>query len=137
MRARAAPHPAPPAPRAALATQALSGVYPVLQSNRYLSRHAPYLLRELRLAGYVQFLQSYKSVTLAGMARTFGVTAPFLDRELAAFIAGGRISAKIDAVAGVVETQRSDSKMAQYAAVIKSGDALLNKVQRLSRVITL
>lgn len=118
-------------------SQALAAIYPLLQRNRYLSRHAPYLLRELRLAGYVQFLQSYKSVTLIGMARIFGVTPTFLDAELAAFIASGRLSAKIDAVAGVVETQRSDAKVSQYAAVVKSGDALLNKVQRLSRVITL
>jgi len=69
------------------------------------------------------------------MARTFGVSAPFLDSELSRFIAAGRINAKIDAVAGIIETTRPDAKIAQYHAVIKHGDALLNKIQKLSRVV--
>lgn len=39
--------------------------------------------------------------------------------------------------AGIIETTRPDTKNAQYAAVLKQGDALLNKVQKLSRVVTL
>jgi hypothetical protein len=39
-------------------------------------------------------------------------------------------------VSGVVETTRPDARNAQYAAVIKDGDALLNRVQKLSRVIS-
>lgn len=112
---------------------ALVDVYPAVARNRYAAPHAPYLLRELRIAAYAQFLQSYKSVTVAGMARAFGVTPPFLDAELARFIAAGRIAAKIDAVAGIIETSRPDAKNAQYLQVIKLGDAVLNKVQKLSR----
>ncbi len=41
------------------------------------------------------------------------------------------------APAGVIETTRPDTKNAQYAAVIKQGDALLNKIQKLSRVVTM
>ena len=36
--------------------------------------------------------------------------------------------------AGVIETTRPDSKNAQYHSVLKQGDALLNRIQRLSRV---
>lgn len=71
------------------------------------------------------------------MARTFGVSEGWLDRDLAAFIASGRINAKIDSVSGVIDTTRPDAKSAQYAAVLKHGDALLNKMQRLSRVVAL
>ena len=39
-------------------------------------------------------------------------------------------------VSGVVETTRPDARNAQYAAAIKDGDALLNRVQKLSRVIS-
>lgn len=39
---------------------ALTEIYPAIASDRYLSRHAPYYLREMRLAAYAQFLQSYK-----------------------------------------------------------------------------
>ena len=112
---------------------ALVRVVPAAARNRYLAPHAPYFLREMRVAAYAQFLQSYKSVTVAGMARAFGVTPPFLDAELARFIAGGRLAAKIDAVAGIIETARVDAKNAQYLQVLKLGDAVLNKVQKLSR----
>jgi hypothetical protein len=40
---------------------------------------------------------------------------------------------RIDAVAGIIETSRPDAKNAQYLQVIKLGDAVLNKVQKLSR----
>ena len=116
---------------------ALTRVYPRLLADRFLAAHAPWLLRELRLAAYAQFLESYKSVTLAGMAASFGVSASFLDADLSRLIAAGRVSAKIDAVVGIVESARADTKNAQYLSVIKKGDALLNSVQKLSRVIAL
>jgi 26S proteasome regulatory subunit N7 len=54
----------------------------------------------------LQFLESYKSVKLAAVADAFGVTPEFMDRELSEFIVAGRLPAKIDKVAGVVETNR-------------------------------
>ncbi len=53
-----------------------------------------------------QFLESYKSVTLNSMASSFDVTSDFLDHEIAELIVAGRINAKIDKVAGVIETSR-------------------------------
>ena len=38
-------------------------------------------------------------------------------------------------VAGVLETNRPDVKSALYQSVIKQGDALLNRIQRLGRVV--
>ena len=38
-------------------------------------------------------------------------------------------------VAGVIETTRPDAKNAQYQAAIKHGDLLLNRLQKLSKVI--
>jgi 26S proteasome regulatory subunit N7 len=116
--------------------EALAGVYPRLARDRLLARHAAYFLREMRLAGYVQFLESYRSVTVEGMARKFGVSPAFIDAELSRFVAAGRVGAKIDAVRGIVETTRPDSKNAQYHEVVKKGDVLLNQIQKLSRVTT-
>ena len=113
----------------------LLALQPKLAEDRYTAAHAPWLLRELRIGAYVQFLESYKSITLSGMATAFGVSAQFLDADLARLIAAGRVAAKIDAVAGIVESARTDTKNAQYLEVIKTGDALLNKLSRLSRVI--
>jgi 26S proteasome regulatory subunit N7 len=151
--------------------QALVDIYPAIAKDAFLHTHVAYYVREMRVAAYVQFLESYKrsaalaqffrvtraclksvsatllprcfssllprSVTMDGMARAFGVTLPFLDRELSRFISSGRLNARIDAVAGVVETRRPDSKNAQYLSLLKTGDALLNRIQKLSRVVSL
>ncbi len=79
-----------------------------------------------------------------------------MDRELSRFIADGRLHCRIDKVGpyfpclcdnfkegyilqvrGIVITNRPDSKNAQYQATIKQGDILLNRVQKLSRVINI
>ncbi|CAM9571317.1 unnamed protein product [Ectocarpus sp. 12 AP-2014] len=106
-----------------------------LENDRYFATHSTYLVRELRILAYTQFLDAYKSVVLGTMAAAFGVGEPFLDKELSRFIAAGRLNAKIDKVGGVVETNRPDSKNAQYQACIKQGDLLLNRVQKLGRVV--
>jgi 26S proteasome regulatory subunit N7 len=40
------------------------------------------------------------------MAAAFDVSVPFLDDEIADFIVAGQLNAKIDKVAGVIETKR-------------------------------
>jgi len=88
-------------------------------------------MREACVVAYSQFLESYKSVTLEAMATAFGVTASFIDAEVADFIVAGRLPAKIDRVAGVVETTRPDAKNALYQGSIRHGDQLLNKLQKV------
>jgi len=82
-------------------------------------------------------LESYRSLTLSYMADAFGVTEEYMDTELCRFIASGRLHAKIDKVGGIVVTNRPDSKNGQYQSCIKQGDILLNRVQKLSRVINI
>ncbi|KAG2443588.1 hypothetical protein HXX76_001939 [Chlamydomonas incerta] len=86
-------------------------------------------------AAALQFLESYKSVTLESMATAFDVSPAFLDGELVDFIVARRLHAKIDKVSGVIETNRPDAKNALYAETLKKGDLLLNRVQKLARVI--
>jgi 26S proteasome regulatory subunit N7 len=116
--------------------EAIVDLHAGLVSNQFLSSHVDYVLRECRVLAYNQFLQSYKSVTLASMAQAFGFSEAFLDMELARFIAVKRVSARIDKVDGIVETCRPDTKNAQYQEVIKDGDHLLNRIQKLSRIIS-
>ncbi len=40
--------------------------------NRFIAPHRAFYVRELRILAYSQFLQSYRSVTLASMATSFG-----------------------------------------------------------------
>ena len=117
------------------------------------------------------------------MAAAFDVSPAFLDQEVADLIVAGRLNAKIDKVAGIIETNRPDHKNALYQVraslhwvarrglrchwaarrlgagvlrvpdpedsstdnhlvplptpqdMIKKGDALLNRVQKLSKII--
>jgi len=108
-----------------------------LTADRYFAPHARYYWREVRVLAYTQFLESYMSVSLESMAYTFGVRPAYLDEELASFISLGRLSCSIDKVNGVVSSTRPDTKNGQYQETIKQGDLLLNRVQKLSRVINL
>jgi len=108
-----------------------------LKSDRFFHQHVRYYWREIRLIAYTQFLESYRSVGMESMASIFGVSSQFLDAELSGFICTQRLSCSIDKVARVVSSTRPDSKNAQYMDTIKQGDLLLNRVQKLSRVINL
>mmetsp|Transcript_24714 Transcript_24714/g.53924 ORF Transcript_24714/g.53924 Transcript_24714/m.53924 type:complete len:389 (+) Transcript_24714:125-1291(+) len=110
-------------------------VVDLMRADPYLSPHIKYYMREVRVVAYSQFLESYKSVTLDSMASAFDVSVDFLDSEIADFIVAGRLNAKIDKVAGIVETNRPDAKNALYQDTIKKGDMLLNRIQKLSKVI--
>ncbi|XP_064605439.1 26S proteasome non-ATPase regulatory subunit 6-like [Liolophura sinensis] len=108
-----------------------------MKADRYLAPHYRYYVREMRILAYSQLLESYRSLTLQYMAEAFDVTVEFIDQELSRYIAAGRIHCKIDKVGGIVETNRPDSKNWQYQATIKQGDILLNRIQKLSRVINI
>lgn len=116
--------------------EALSKISDQILRDRFLAPHFGFYMREIRVVAYRQFLQSYRSVKLGSMAEAFGVSVPFLDSELSRFIAGGRLNCKIDKVNGIVETNRPDSKNAQYQATIKQGDLLLNRIQKLTKIIS-
>jgi len=109
----------------------------LLKADRYFAKHFQFYIREMRLQGYKQILASYSSLSIEYMGKAFGVTTEFIDTELSRFIASGRIPAKIDHVAGIVVTNRPDIKNQQYREVVKKGDSLLNRVQKLSRVINI
>ncbi|BHF66785.1 26S proteasome non-ATPase regulatory subunit 6 [Sparganum proliferum] len=115
----------------------LAAVEQYMHSDRYFAPHARFYVREMRIRAYSQHLDSYSSLSLESMAATFGVTMPFLDAELSHFIANGRLACKIDKVSGIVETTRPDNVNSQYQAMIKHGDILLNRIQKLSQVINI
>ena len=117
--------------------KAVVNLKPVLDADRLFRPHAGYLLRDLLVKGYGQFLDSYRSVTLSFMASSFGVSEKWLDAQLARFVAAGRLSARIDSYGGGVETNRPDEKNARYRDMIKKGDSLLNRIQKLTRVVDL
>ncbi|KAI9782875.1 MAG: hypothetical protein M1816_001656 [Peltula sp. TS41687] len=118
--------------------QALAAVeQKFLNHDRYLYEHRGWYVREMRLRGYQQMLQSYRVVALSSMADDFGVSVDFLDRDLAKFIAADRIPCTIDRYNGVIETNRPDDKNKQYNDVVKQGDALITKLQKYGQAVRL
>jgi len=113
----------------------LAEIEPRLKFDRITAPHYAYYTRAMRVKSYKQLLSSYRSLTLKSMAETFGVSIDFIDKELHQLIASTALHCKIDRVRGVVATNQLDSKNWQYQAVIKHGDILLNRVQKMSRVI--
>ena len=60
---------------------------------------------------------------------------PLQPFQISNFIVEGRLPAKIDKVANVIETTRTDARHAMYQQCIKQGDLLLNRVQKLSKIV--
>ncbi|KAI9103290.1 26S proteasome subunit RPN7-domain-containing protein [Phlyctochytrium arcticum] len=115
--------------------QSLAAIEQTIKYDRLLNAHYRYYVREMRIAVYAQLLESYRSLSIESMATSFGVTEDWIDSDLSKYIAAGRLNAVIDKVGGIVETNRPDAKNAQYQSTIKQGDLLLNRIQKLSRVI--
>lgn len=98
--------------------------------DKHLRAHASYFMREFRCKTYAQLLESYKSLSLKFMARSFNVSEDFLDEDLCRFIPSGKINCTIDKISGVIETNRPNNKNSQYHLLLKLGDALLTKLQK-------
>lgn len=109
----------------------------LLVRNKYLRVHASYFMRELRCKAYSQLLESYKSLSLKSMARSFQVSEEFLDNDLCKFIPANRLNCTIDKVNGIIETNRPDNKNSQYHHLIKLGDVLLTKLQKYGAAVKL
>mmetsp|Transcript_103644 Transcript_103644/g.292525 ORF Transcript_103644/g.292525 Transcript_103644/m.292525 type:complete len:293 (+) Transcript_103644:376-1254(+) len=104
----------------------------LVRNDRYLSRHCRHFARIMRLNAFRQFLASYRSVKLEAMGNEFGVSPAFIDAELSSFIASGKLTCKIDKVGGVIESNEHDQRSQVYVEIIKQGDLLLNRMQKLS-----
>lgn len=109
----------------------------VLVPCKYLNPHADFFVREMRRKVYAQLLESYKTLSLKSMAQAFGVTVDFLDTDLGKFIPNKQLNCVVDRANGIVETNRPDSKNAQYHLLIKQGDGLLTKMQKYSAAVRL
>ncbi|CBZ51763.1 putative 26S proteasome non-ATPase regulatory subunit [Neospora caninum Liverpool] len=108
-----------------------------VKCDLYLGRHYLYFIRAIRLRAYAQFLEPYKSVTIDNMATAFGVSPSFIEAEVSSFISSGKLSCRIDRVNAVIESNRPDERSRSYLRILKQGDLLLNRIQKLSRVIAM
>lgn len=106
-----------------------------LRHSVYLTLHVNYFFREVRVIVFNQFLDSYSSVTLTSMANSFNLPVMVLDSMLCTLISNERIACKIDRVSGNVTTYRGDNINFQYHRLVKEGDILLTRIQKLSRLV--
>lgn len=114
--------------------------------------HYHYYVREMRVKAYVQLLRAYRSLSLANIADTFGLTGDYVEDDISRFTAAGRLQCRIDAVNGCVVTGAADGaavvgggpgsgtpgatdRSALYQGIIREGDLLLNRVKKLASVI--
>ena len=115
---------------------ALAAAERAMRRSWVLAPHARFIAAEVQLRAYTQVLQCHRTVRLDAMARAFGgVSQELLDADLSAFIALGRLDCKIDRVAGTVEPARADSHNTAYNTALHDGDALLNRLQKLARLV--
>ena len=106
-----------------------------LKFDRYFFPHYNYYSRGMRLKAYLQFLTPYKTVRLDMMAKDFGVSVEFLDKELHRLVAAGQVPCRIDAVQGVIHMHHPDTKNRLFKVVIRDGDLVASQMQKLARVL--
>jgi len=109
----------------------------VIKADRFLSIHDKFLLHEYRFFAYDQFLRPYRSVTLETMSQEFGLSVEFLENDLCGFITEGKLKCAIDSVDGVVATRQYRQRDVEFQKVIKRGDNLINRLEKLSRTLLL
>ncbi|XP_665407.1 hypothetical protein [Cryptosporidium hominis TU502] len=69
------------------------------------------------------------------MAESFGISQEFLEKDIVTFISSSKLSCTIDRVKQVIICSRNDKKINQYNELVQKGDLLLNRLQRLTRII--
>ncbi|XP_063239647.1 26S proteasome non-ATPase regulatory subunit 6-like [Bacillus rossius redtenbacheri] len=132
----------------------LAGVGAEMRLDPLLHPHYRQYVRGMRLRAYDQSLRAYSSLGLRRMGETFGVSEDFVEREVARFVADGRLRCRIDKVARAVVTQFCGAECSEhgdevaayfsgavhdrevmYQKIIKHGDNVLNRTKKLARVI--
>lgn len=101
----------------------------------YLHRHHKFYLRSIRLRIYTQYLEPFESISVSKMAESFGVSSEFLEKDIVTFISSSKLSCTIDKVKQMIICNRIDKKLSSYNELVQKGDILLNRLQKLSRII--
>nr|QBH73996.1 26S proteasome non-ATPase regulatory subunit [Brunneria borealis] len=120
----------------------LASLEGVMKLDPLLHPHYHHYINEMRYRAYSQHLQAYRSISLQKMASSFGVTSQFIEEEISQLTAAGRLHCKIDAVNAAILSyyngdisESSCEKGLLYQNIIKRGDYLLNRLNKLARVI--
>ena len=70
------------------------------------------------------------------MAKSFRVTAEFIQAEMRRFIFHRKINAKIDKVRETIHANPPDSRAARMREALKGGELLVTRLQKLGRILS-
>ena len=115
---------------------ALTEVEQRFRADLWFSRHLSYLIKELRVRAYNQFLEPYETLQISAMAQQFRVTDAFIEGEIRRFIYNRKLNAKIDKVSGTIHTNPPDSRAAKMREALKGGEVLITRLQKLGRILS-
>jgi len=115
---------------------ALAEVEDRLISDLWFSRHLSYLIKELRVRAYRQFLEPYEALQISAMSQAFAVTEQFIESEIRRFIFSRKLNAKIDRVSGTIHTNPPDSRAAKMREALRRGEVLVTRLQKLGRLLS-
>ena len=107
-----------------------------LSCDIWFAQHLSYLIKELRVKAYSQFLEPYEALQIIAMAQAFQVTPDFIESEMRRFIFGRKLNAKIDRVTGTIHTNPPDSRSDKMREALKKGEALVTRLQKLGRLLS-
>ncbi|KAK6591021.1 proteasome regulatory subunit Rpn7 26S proteasome subunit 6 [Cryptosporidium xiaoi] len=116
-------------------SKALLDIIFMIRKDIYLYPHYKFYLRSIRLRAYKQYLEPFESVSITKMADSFGVSPQFLERDVVTFISSSKLPCTIDKVKQTIICNYIDKKTNNYNEIIEKGDALLNRLQKLSRIV--
>lgn len=111
----------------------LREVVVLMMDDDIFSNSVDWYCKEMRVKAYVQLMRSYLAVKLDVIACEFGLPVDFIEKELEMFISQGRLAAQIDKVNGIVMNARKDKRNELYVDLVKEGDTIVEKLQRLAR----
>ncbi|KAH1011379.1 hypothetical protein HUJ04_000764 [Dendroctonus ponderosae] len=115
--------------------QALAEVEADMKRDMLLYPHYRFYVREMKIKACDQLLSSYISLKISYMADQFGVSEDYVEDDISHFIASKRLNYKIDKISGQIVNVRSHGRAGMFENLIKQGDLLINRIDKLSRII--
>lgn len=115
---------------------ALSEMEQRMKSDIWFSRNLSYLIKELRVKAYKQFIEPYEALQISVMAQAFKVTSEFIESEIRRFIACNKLNAKIDRANRTIHTNPPDSRATKMREALKGGEILISRLQKLGRILS-
>lgn len=109
----------------------------ILQEDYFFHSHYGFYISEMKFVIYSQCSNPYKTVSFDYLANTLGVTPEYIEEDFSRYIKLGRLPYKVDKIHGIVEQNSTEKRNATLSSIMKEGDLLLNRIQKLVSSISI